>query len=56
MKNALINTETKRIIRVQDDDFSDYPEFQEVVSVSDAKALAAAGSVAVVLPGAYLKL
>ena len=40
MKNALINTETKRIVRVQDDDFSDYPEFQEVVSISDAKALA----------------
>ena len=38
MKNALINTETKRIIRVQDDDFSDYPEFQEVVSISDTIA------------------
>tara|TARA_B110000858_G_scaffold131605_1_gene149668 strand:- start:504 stop:899 length:396 start_codon:yes stop_codon:yes gene_type:complete len=38
MKNALINTKTKRIIRVQDGDFSDYPEFQEVVSISDAAA------------------
>ena len=38
MKNALINTETKRIVRVQDDDFSDYPDIREVVSISDAIA------------------
>lgn len=38
MKNALINTETKRIIAVQDDDFSDYPDIREVVSISDAIA------------------
>jgi len=38
MKNALINKETNRIIRVQDDDFLDIPEFAEVVSISDAKA------------------
>lgn len=38
MKNALINKETSRIIRVQDGDFLDIPEFVEVVSISDAKA------------------
>lgn len=38
MKNALINKETSRIIRVQDGDFLNTPEFAEVVSISDAKA------------------
>lgn len=38
MKNALINKETSRIIRVQDGDFLNMPEFAEVVSISDAKA------------------
>ena len=38
MKNALINTETKRIIRVKDDDFLNVPDFAEVVSISNAKA------------------
>jgi|TARA_R110002153_G_scaffold204544_2_gene357350 hypothetical protein len=40
MKNALINTSTKRIIRVQDGDFLDYPDHAEVISISDAKASA----------------
>lgn len=38
MKNALINTETKRIIRVKDGDFLSTPDFAEVVSISNAKA------------------
>ena len=38
MKNALINKNTKRIISVQDDDFSDYPDIREVVSISDEMA------------------
>jgi len=38
MKNALINIESKRIIRVKDDDFLNVPEFAEVVSISNAKA------------------
>lgn len=38
MKNALINTETKRIIEVKDGDFLAIPDFAEVVSISDAKA------------------
>lgn len=38
MKNALINKETSRIIRVQDGDFLDMSELTEVVSISDAKA------------------
>lgn len=38
MKNALINTETKRIIRVKDGDFLNVPDFAEVVSISNAKA------------------
>lgn len=33
MKNALINTETKRIIRVKDGDFLSTPDFAEVVSI-----------------------
>ena len=38
MKNALINAETKRIIKVKDGDFLNVPEFAEVVSISNAKA------------------
>ena len=38
MKNALINTETKRIISVKDGDFLSPPDFTEVVSFSDSKA------------------
>ena len=38
MKNALINTETKRIIKVKDGDFLAIPDFAEVVSISNAKA------------------
>jgi hypothetical protein len=38
MKNALINTETKRIIKVKDGEFSDYFEDEEVVSISDTIA------------------
>ena len=37
MKNALINIESKLIIRVKDDDFLNVPEFAEVVSISNAK-------------------
>jgi hypothetical protein len=40
MKNALINIESKRIIRVKDGDFLNVPEFAEVVSISNAKASA----------------
>lgn len=38
MKNALINTETKRIIKVKDGDFLAIPDFAEVISISNAKA------------------
>lgn len=38
MKNAIINTETKRIVRVKDGDFKIVPEGKEVVSITDAQA------------------
>lgn len=38
MKYALINTETRRIIKVKDGDFLAIPDFAEVVSISNAKA------------------
>ena len=38
MKNALINAETKLIIKVKDGDFLAIPDFAEVVSISNAKA------------------
>lgn len=40
MKNALINTETRRIIEVQEDAYEDgyYADYQEVVQISNAKA------------------
>jgi hypothetical protein len=40
MKNALINTETRRIIEVQEDAYEDgyYADYQEVVQISNTKA------------------
>jgi hypothetical protein len=38
MKKAIINTESKKINRVQDDDFAVIPEGREMVSITNAQA------------------
>ena len=38
MKKAIINTESKKINRIKDDDFAVIPEGREMVSITDAQA------------------